>query len=98
MRKQEQEKRMRMQASAFMSFQSSLSHGVYSEKSSVCGSSWSSELALSVGFVCTKGRRLDWDYHRPRPPCLSSVQQPARDALPRQTLSTLNKHYVHGLQ
>lgn len=53
---------------------------VYSEKSAVCGSSWSSELALLVGFVCTKGKRLDWDYHRPRPPCLSSVQQPARDA------------------
>lgn len=68
---------------------------VYSEKSAACDSSYSSELAQLVGFVCTKERHLDWNYQRPRPPCLSSVQQPARDAPSCQTPATLNRICVH---
>ena len=56
------------------------------EKSAACGFSKSSDLAQLVVFVCTKGRHLDWDYHRARPPCLSKVQQPARDAPPAKHL------------
>lgn len=74
-----------MRASAFMSLQP-LPLSPYLQKSAACDSPHSSELALLVGFICTKGETFGLELSEAQ----TSVSQPARDAPSCQTPATLN--------